>query len=65
VECVAYTHTQNRAPLIRIHWDGKPSGYAENLDNCAFLLKIGYSGSLQYGCYYLQYVPASKHFDHA
>jgi len=27
-------------------------------------LKIGYIGILQFGCYYLQYVPASKPFDH-
>jgi len=30
-----------------------------------FSLKIGYNGSLKFGCYYLQYVPASKPFDHA
>ena len=30
-----------------------------------FSLKICYIGSLKFGCYYLQYVPASKHFDHA
>jgi hypothetical protein len=28
-------------------------------------LKIHYIGSLQFGCYYLEYVPASKPFDHA
>jgi len=28
-------------------------------------LKIGYIGSLKFGCFYLQYVPASKPFDHA
>ena len=26
-------------PLTRINWDGKPSGYAENLDNWIFLWK--------------------------
>jgi hypothetical protein len=28
-------------------------------------LNMGYIGSLKFGCYYLQYVPASKHIDHA
>jgi hypothetical protein len=23
----------SRTPLIRINWDGEPTGYAENLDN--------------------------------
>jgi hypothetical protein len=26
---------------------------------------IGYVGSLKFGCYYLQYVPATKPFEHA
>jgi len=26
---------------------------------------MGYIGSLNFGCYYLQYVPASKPFDYA
>ena len=30
-----------------------------------FFLKIGYIGGLKFGCCYLQYVPASKPFDHA
>jgi len=30
-----------------------------------FSLKIGYIGSSKVGCYNLQYVPASKPFDHA
>ena len=30
-----------------------------------FFLKIRYIGSLHFGCYYLQYVPASKPSDHA
>jgi len=30
-----------------------------------FSLKIGYIGSLKFGCSYLQYVPAAKYFDHA
>jgi hypothetical protein len=30
-----------------------------------FFLKIGYIGNLKFGCYYLQYVPASKPFSHA
>ena len=29
-----------------------------------FSLKVGYIGSLKFGSYYLQYVPASKPFDH-
>ena len=28
-------------------------------------LETGYIGTLKFGCYYLQYVPASKPFDHA
>jgi hypothetical protein len=28
-------------------------------------MTIGYIGSLQFSCYYLQYVPVSKPFDHA
>jgi hypothetical protein len=28
-------------------------------------LKIGYIGSVKFGCYYLQYVPARKTPDHA
>jgi len=27
----------SRTPLIRINWDGGPSGYAENTDNWIFL----------------------------
>jgi hypothetical protein len=30
-----------------------------------FFFENGYIGSLQFGCYYLQYIPASKPFDHA
>ena len=30
-----------------------------------FVCKMCYIGSLKFGCYYLQYVPASKPFDHA
>jgi hypothetical protein len=29
----------SRTPLIRINWDGDPSGYAENPDNWIFLGK--------------------------
>jgi len=28
-----------RTPLIRINWDGEPSGYVENPDNWIFLWK--------------------------
>jgi len=45
--------------------DGELSGYAEISDNWFFSLKISYIGILKFGCYYLQYVPASKPFDHA
>jgi hypothetical protein len=27
----------SRTPLIRVNWDGYPSGYADNLDNWIFL----------------------------
>jgi len=30
-----------------------------------FFFEKGYIGSLKFGCYYLQYVPESKPFDHA
>jgi hypothetical protein len=30
-----------------------------------FFLKTGYIGSMNFGCYYLQYVPACESFDHA
>jgi hypothetical protein len=49
-------------PLTGIDWYGEISGYAENPDN--FFL-IGYIGSLNFGCYCLHYVPASKPFNHA
>ena len=49
----------SKTPLIRINWDGEPSGYLY------FSLKIGYTGSLKFACYYLQFVPASKPIDHA
>jgi len=52
-------------PLVRISWDGKPSGYTENPDNWIFSFKICQIGSLKFGCYYVQYVPASKRFDYA
>jgi len=55
ISCIKYSRT----PLIRINWDGEPSGYAENPDNWIFLLKIGYFGSIKFGCFYLQYVAAS------
>jgi len=53
----------SRIPLIRIKWDGEQSGYAEYTDNLIFFL-IGEIVSLKFGCYYLQYVTASKPFDH-
>ena len=54
----------SRTPLIGINWDSEPSLYAENPDNWTLFLKTGYIGSLKFGCYYLQYVPTSKPFDH-
>ena len=30
-----------------------------------YILEIDYIGSLKFGCYYLQYVPASNPFSHA
>jgi len=37
----------------------------QNIQMIDFSVKIGYIGSLKSGCYYLQYVPAYKPFDHA
>jgi hypothetical protein len=34
---VGFHFLQSRIPLIRIKWDGVPSGYAENSDNWIFL----------------------------
>jgi hypothetical protein len=33
----SFTNIYSRTPLIRIDWDRKPSGYAENPDNWIFL----------------------------
>jgi hypothetical protein len=30
----------SRTPLIRINWDGEPSGYAENPDNQIFFNRL-------------------------
>jgi len=60
-----YLFMYNRTPIIRINWDGEPPGYAENTDNLDFSLKIVCICCLQFGCYYLQYVPESQPFDHA
>ena len=59
------SYMQSRTPLIRINWDAEQSGYAENPVNWIFPLKIGYIGGLKFGCYYLQYAPASKPFDNS
>jgi len=32
-----YLFIYSRIPLIRINWDGEPSGYVENSDNWIFL----------------------------
>jgi len=55
----------SRTPLIWINWDSELSGYAENPGNWIFLLKTGHIGSLKFSCYYLQYIPVSKPFNHA
>jgi hypothetical protein len=60
--CQSQPHKYSRIPFIGINWDGESTGYADNPDNWNFLLKMGYIVSLQFGCYYLQYVPASKPF---
>jgi len=39
----------SRTPPIRINWDDKPSGYAEDSDNWIFFFKIAYIGSLKWG----------------
>jgi len=57
--------THSRTPLIRVNWDGKPSGYAENPDNWIFYLNMCYIDSMEFGCYYLHYVPVSELFYHA
>ena len=36
---LAYLRLLTCKPLIRINWEGEPSGYAENLDNWIFLWK--------------------------
>ena len=46
-------------PRIRANLDGEPSENAEIPIIVFFWLKIGYTGSLQFGCYYFPYVPAS------
>jgi hypothetical protein len=35
----ASQHNYSRTPLLRINWDGEPSGYAENPDNWIFVSK--------------------------
>jgi len=71
---MSHSNVQNKdkyssTPLIRKNWDGQPYGYAGNPDNWIFEKKKkvggGYIGSLKFGYYYLQYVPASKSFDRA
>ena len=38
----------SRTPLIRINWEGKPTGHAENPDNWIFSFKIRYIRSLKW-----------------
>jgi len=37
--CIICMCRCSRTPLIRINWDGDPSGYAEYPDNWSFLWK--------------------------
>jgi len=60
LKCIMYSRT----PRIRINWDGESSRYAENTNN-GYFLENGLYWQFEFGCYYLQYVPASKPFDHA
>jgi hypothetical protein len=52
-------------PLIQNNWDGEIPGYVENPYICIFLWILTRFVSLKFRCYYLQYIPASKPFDHA
>jgi hypothetical protein len=54
----------SKAPFIRINWDSEPSGYAENPDYWIFLREQGTMVGLNFVFYYLQFVSASKPFDH-
>jgi hypothetical protein len=38
----------SRTPLIRINWDGEPSGYAEIPDNWIFIWKYATIGTLKW-----------------
>jgi hypothetical protein len=61
-----------KSNIVELHLSGL-TGRASNLDLqkfriidfCLFVWGICYNGSLKFSCYYLQYVPASKPFDHA
>jgi len=54
--------------IVELHFSGL-IGMPGHLDMqkiwiTGFFLKIDYIGSLKFGCYYSQYVPASNPFDH-
>ena len=63
IHSVACTELRKKTPLIQINSDDEPSGYAQNPDDWIFFWEIGYFSSLKFGCYYLQYIPASKTFE--
>jgi len=47
VQSCQTTIRYSRTPLIRINWDGEPSGYPEYQYNWIFSLKMDYIGSLE------------------
>jgi len=70
--------TRSHSPQLSAYEDGTersetsaykiqtPGNYPEgSIQQFDFSLKRGYIGGLQFGCYYLQYVPASKPSQHA
>ena len=49
----------SRTPLIRIYWDGKPSGYTENPDNWIFLNRLHWQFEVEKvstKCYFRLYI---------
>jgi hypothetical protein len=50
---------------MQINWYGEPPEYTENPDDWIFLWKQATVAVGSSGNNYLQYVPASKPFDHA
>jgi hypothetical protein len=56
-----YTEELHKSGLIRT--DGHPE--TQKIRIIGFFTEIDYTGRLKSGCYHLQYVPASKPYDHA